>query len=298
MSRKLSLKIVLHIENVRTSPPLESSKKKQKVVKGDRDDNVLDKAMREVEQQRVELARKQEEERLKQIEVKKQEEEREQEYQMNLKRNQEAEAMVKTFQLVASVFENERYPQIMAKTLSLEKEIPREHNEVKWQKICHHFYTCFKDHSKVTSEEIGHDPEVFYQEILKNHVANLFVKQVGVLHKRGIFERFSSLTHPICFVSMQKKFDADIFPRLDCITPLSQLEEYGLIMPDLRTFNPLSSIEAYKDLTPMCYGLFHSYSHRFNLATAFFMDSIGRVGYRWAIFDRFQNEFGTLNLIN
>lgn len=291
MSVKVSLKVILHIENVRASPPEASKKKKQKVSKGDRDSEVLDKAMRESEQQRIELARKQEEERLKQAEVKKKAE-------ADFKKAQSAEATRITFETLKTSFESERYAQIISRNLSLEKEVPREKHVALWKKICTHFYSSCKNHANLTVEDMGRDHEALYKEVLKKYVADDFIKHIGVLLRRKVFDKYHHVKQPICLVSIQKRIETDLFPKLAAFVPLDHLESYGLIMPDLRTFNPLSDLPQYKNLAPLCFGLFQSFYHGFNLAAAFFLDDAGSVGYRWVIFDRFQSDFEPLNVIN
>ena len=287
MAFKAGLKIILHADSLRASP--EKAKKKQRVSSKDHDAELLENSMVQAQKERVEHAKREEDAKRKRDADIEEAKKRLLENEARIRMQKREEAALATFKTLEKAFGSERDTQIMMRSLSQEREMPREKLDMKWKQVCTHFHSSLKEKSKMTTEEIGLDPVEFYKKILKDHIGNLFMRHISVLKSRGVFDRYNPVTKPICLVSTQKKVETDILPNLDAMIPMKHLVDYGLIFADMLSYNPLSELAAYKDLRPLCYGVFHSFHYSFNLAAAFFLGTDGVLGYRFACYNRFEH---------
>ncbi len=194
------------------------------------------------------------------------------------------------FNCLGRAFENERNAQIIMRCLSEEKLTDKKYNDLAWGRICENFAQKFMYHSKTTEDDIGKD---FYQTVLKKHVGDLMLQRGKTFIDSGVFKKYHPGENPITMVCVQKTITEDLLPTVEAYIPLNQLIDYGLMFKDVKTYNPLKTVKGFENATPLFYGMFHSFGIEFNLAAAFFLSEEGAFGYRWAIYDRFEN--GKLN---
>ena len=299
-ANKVTFKIILHVDNIRVSPPPVKTVKKRKTSKGsretksvaredrrheDRESKMLDRLVADNEKFKAEQVKIEEEAKRKREAAQKVTEEArvkaEEARKAAEKHQKEAENAIITFKTIEAAFASERQAQIIMRTLSHEKEIPRAKLDEKWKKICAHFSECFRQKSNTGTTITGQDPEEFYKEILKETITSLFIKHATVLKKRRVFERFNPVTQPICMVSVQQRIATDMIPELSAFVPLKHLIDYGLIMSNIMTYHPEGRV-------PACYALFQSFHYSYNLAMVIFFDDDNHIGYQYATFDRFE----------
>ena len=201
------------------------------------------------------------------------------------------ESKAKVMDLVKSSFKTPVNVQSLCCGISNEKLHDRGVNDRRWTKICQRMFSACLDKGLIPSEIMPVMPEVFYKDSLKKYITGTFLNHAKVLHSYWVFKEFNPETHPIVLYANQTNVDTDLYPEVTAYLPLNELIDYGLICTDMADIRSAPGTEGFEGVKPVCYGLFHSFHSRFNLAIGIFVNEKMEWGIRALNFDRLGNSW-------
>lgn len=199
-------------------------------------------------------------------------------------------ARISVISMVDHFMEDPRYMETVVKIQEFEKIMAHsEINNQAWRSMCLVIHKRFKDKVKIAIDRPVTNPIKFYEEILKQFVAQSMINMLTDMDLSGVFEKYDPKTQPLVITSFQKHV-ADLFPKIELILPLDQMVKHGLAPKNASQFNPFG-----KEI--LAFGMFWSYSVTFNLYGAFFRDgSTTKPGYNyyWVVYDRLGENIDTI----
>ena len=159
-------------------------------------------------------------------------------------------------------------------------------NYVAWKSMCEVVY------SRYSSKVIMHkgvpitNPVRFYEEVLKQYIAQSMINSITDMDKAGVFERYDPKVRPMAVTCFQRHI-ADLFPKSEIVVDMTKLIDNGFAPKDLGKLDIFNR-------PLVAYGIFWSFAFNFNLLGAFFRADDGGYNYYWITYDRINDDIDNI----
>lgn len=157
-----------------------------------------------------------------------------------------------------------------------------------WESMCKVIYDKFSDKVQISIQSNVTNPVVFYEEILKQYMAQAFINTLVAMDGAKVFDKYDPQTEPLVIGSFQKDI-GDIFPHVEYVFPLQKLIEEKIVPRNAGEFTPFGK-------KPLAFGLFWGYGSSFSLFGAFYRDPDNHTSYNyyWVVYNRILEDIDTI----
>lgn len=195
-----------------------------------------------------------------------------------------------TRELVQHCLEDPVYMKVLIQLKEHECRMPvDEISIVAWESMCKVFYTKFAPAVKLNTPVPIKDPVKYYEEVLKQYVAQSMINSIQDMDTAGVFDMYKPKERPLLLFCFQKHI-ADLFPQGEFILDYNTMVDKCLAPKDAAKFNPFGDGEL------IAHAMFWSFSRSFSLFGSFFRDPSGGYNYYWIVFDRQYESVNTIFL--
>lgn len=173
--------------------------------------------------------------------------------------------------------------EVMINLRDFEKSLEdNELNHEAWLSMCKLVYARFSSKVILNKGVPITQPTKFYEEVLKQYVAQSMIQSITEMDQAGVFDRYDPKVKPLAVTCYQRHI-ADLFPKTEIVVEMSKLIANGFAPKDV------SKLDVFG--TPLvAYGIFWSFAFNFNLFGAFFRAADGGYNYYWVVYDRINED--------